>query len=103
MGSNGSNDSFSNLKDESVDNSLIRDQLFDTVGAITVDHKGHVTSAVSSGGIVLKQCGRLGQASIYGCGCWAENLSDERGIGVSTSGCGEQLIKTLLAQKAAEN
>ena len=35
--------------------------LQDTVGVICVDHSGGVVSAVSSGGIVLKQPGRLGQ------------------------------------------
>ena len=37
--------------------------LQDTVGVICVDHSGSVVSAVSSGGIVLKQPGRLGQVS----------------------------------------
>ena len=36
-------------------------ELLDTVGAICVDGTGRVVSAVSSGGIVLKQPGRLGQ------------------------------------------
>ena len=40
-----------------------QDRLLDTVGAVAVDWQGHVVSAVSSGGIVLKQPGRLGQVS----------------------------------------
>ena len=40
------------------------DNLQDTVGAICVDDQGNITSAVSSGGIVLKQPGRLGQVSV---------------------------------------
>ena len=39
------------------------DRLLDTVGAVCVDQYGNVASAVSSGGIVLKQSGRLGQVS----------------------------------------
>jgi len=37
------------------------DLLQDTVGAVCVDDHGNVASAVSSGGIILKQPGRLGQ------------------------------------------
>ncbi|KAK2182401.1 hypothetical protein NP493_356g01009 [Ridgeia piscesae] len=80
------------------DDSLLQD----TVGVICVDHSGGVVSAVSSGGIVLKQPGRLGQAALYGCGCWAENSTQEQvGVGISTSGCGEHLTKTLLARECA--
>ena len=50
--------------------------LLDTVGAVCVDHSGCVASAVSSGGLVLKHSGRVGQAAVYGCGCWAENNCD---------------------------
>ena len=39
------------------------DLLQDTVGAVCVDDCGNVASAVSSGGIILKQPGRLGQVS----------------------------------------
>lgn len=79
------------------------DALQDTVGAICVDRLGNVASAVSSGGIILKQPGRVGQAAIYGCGCWAENdLDSGLAVGVSTSGCGEQLVKTLFARECAD-
>ncbi|OON18820.1 Bromodomain protein, partial [Opisthorchis viverrini] len=73
----------------------------DTVGAVCIDKRGSVAAAISSGGIALKQEGRIGQASIYGCGCWAEE-SQLGKVAVVTSGTGEQLIRTQLAQKAAE-
>lgn len=52
--------------------------LLDTVGAVCVDSSGYVASAVSSGGLLLKHTGRVGQAAVYGCGCWAENNCDGR-------------------------
>lgn len=78
-----------------------RYERFDTVGAVCVDQLGNIASAVSSGGIALKYKGRLGQACIYGCGCWAEQL-DRSGIGIATTGTGEQLIRTQFAQRTAE-
>ncbi|KAI8976923.1 nucleophile aminohydrolase [Pilobolus umbonatus] len=75
----------------------------DTVGAICIDGQGNIASGVSSGGISLKQPGRVGEAAMYGCGCWAQNeTEDEPGIACSTSGTGEQIMKTMLTYKCAE-
>lgn len=74
----------------------------DTVGAVCLDTDGNVASAVSSGGIALKHEGRIGQSSVYGCGCWAEQSPCSGKVGVVTSGTGEQLIRTQLAQRSAE-
>lgn len=37
-----------------------KDVVQDTVGAVVMDTRGNIASAVSSGGISLKQLGRLG-------------------------------------------
>ncbi|KAJ8882459.1 hypothetical protein PR048_014267 [Dryococelus australis] len=74
----------------------------DTVGAVCVDSQGHVASACSSGGIALKSPGRVGQAGVYGCGCWAEDgVGGRPAVAACTSGSGEYLISTSLAREAA--
>ncbi|XP_051000693.1 threonine aspartase 1 isoform X7 [Acomys russatus] len=75
----------------------------DTVGAVVVDHEGNVAAAVSSGGLALKHPGRVGQAALYGCGCWAENTGAHSpySTAVSTSGCGEHLVRTILARECS--
>lgn len=75
----------------------------DTVGAVCMDRRGNVAAAVSSGGIWLKHTGRVGQAAVYGCGCWAENADGDGGcaVAVSSSGCGEHLIRSALVRQCA--
>uniref|UniRef100_A0A674MIN1 Threonine aspartase 1 n=1 Tax=Takifugu rubripes TaxID=31033 RepID=A0A674MIN1_TAKRU len=43
------------------------------------------------------------QAAHYGCGCWAENACNMSpySTAVSTSGCGEHLIRTMLARECS--
>jgi hypothetical protein len=54
-------------------------------------------ACVSSGGIAMKVPGRVGEAAVYGAGCWAT-----RDVGVSVSGTGEHVMKCMLARRAAE-
>ncbi|KAG1055903.1 hypothetical protein G6F43_002163 [Rhizopus delemar] len=74
----------------------------DTVGAICIDRFGNMASGVSSGGISLKAPGRVGEAAMYGCGCWAQNeKGDVPGVACSTTGTGEQIMRTMLTYKCA--
>ncbi|TPX71132.1 hypothetical protein SpCBS45565_g01228 [Spizellomyces sp. 'palustris'] len=75
--------------------------LNDTVGCVTQDPTGNITSTVSSGGISLKHPGRVGEAAIYGAGTWSE-CTPTASIGCSVSGTGEQIIKTLFARECAK-
>ena len=81
------------------------DGVTDTVGVVVMDSTGNVASTVSSGGIALKQPGRVGQASCFGCGCWAQKARASQGklytVGISTTGCGEHLVRTFLARECA--
>lgn len=66
----------------------------DTVGAVALSRNGVSASGVSSGGIALKVPGRIGQAAMFGAGCWAQE-----NVALSTSGVGEYLTRTLLARE----
>jgi isoaspartyl peptidase/L-asparaginase-like protein (Ntn-hydrolase superfamily) len=71
----------------------------DTVGAICIDFQGNIASGVSSGGIWLKHSGRVGEAGIYGAGCWARNETDKSiGFGCSCTGTGEDIMLGLLGK-----
>ncbi|XP_014282347.1 threonine aspartase 1 [Halyomorpha halys] len=88
---------------EVLEHAGVTSKLLDTVGAIVVDSEGRVAASCSSGGIVLKHPGRVGQAGTYGCGCWAQNYGTGRAVATSVTGCGEDLIKTCLAREAANS
>ena len=54
----------------------------DTVGAVALDSSGNIAAATSTGGTLNKAPGRLGDSSLIGCGCYADNQS----AAVSTTG-----------------
>jgi len=70
----------------------------DTVGAVALDRNGNVAAATSTGGTLNKAPGRLGDSSLIGCGCYANNES----AAVSTTGWGEPIMKLVLAKWTAD-
>ncbi|XP_004713668.1 isoaspartyl peptidase/L-asparaginase [Echinops telfairi] len=65
-----------------------------TVGAVALDCKGNVAYATSTGGIINKMVGRVGDSPCVGSGGYADN-----NIGaVSTTGHGESILKVNLAR-----
>ncbi|KAF8740783.1 hypothetical protein AX14_007161 [Amanita brunnescens Koide BX004] len=44
----------------------------DTVGAVAWVEGDGAAAGVSSGGLLLKHSGRIGEAAVYGAGCWAQ-------------------------------
>jgi beta-aspartyl-peptidase (threonine type) len=69
-----------------------------TVGAVARDAQGHVAAATSTGGMVNKLAGRVGDSPIIGAGTYAD---DEAGA-CSTTGHGEAMIRVCLAKTAVE-
>jgi L-asparaginase / beta-aspartyl-peptidase len=55
-------------------------------------------ASTSTGGTLNKAPGRLGDSSLIGCGCYADNLS----AAASTTGWGEPIMKLVLAKWAAD-
>ncbi len=70
----------------------------DTVGAVALDSHGNIAAATSTGGTLNKAPGRLGDSSLIGCGCYADNSS----AAVSTTGWGEPIMKLVLAKWTAD-
>jgi beta-aspartyl-peptidase (threonine type) len=70
----------------------------DTVGAVALDRDGNVAAATSTGGTLNKAPGRLGDSSLIGCGCYANNES----AAASTTGWGEPIMKLVLAKWTAD-
>ncbi len=70
----------------------------DTVGAVALDTTGNIAAGTSTGGTLNKAAGRIGDSSLIGCGCYADNLS----AAVSTTGWGEPMMKLVLSKWAAD-
>ncbi len=69
-----------------------------TVGAVARDAQGHVAAATSTGGMVGKRAGRVGDSPLIGCGTYA----DDRSGAASATGHGEAIIKVVLAKRACD-
>lgn len=70
----------------------------DTVGAIALDGRGNLAAATSTGGTLNKTPGRVGDSSLIGCGCYADNLA----AAVSLTGWGEPIMKLVLGKWATD-
>ena len=70
----------------------------DTVGAVALDQNGNIAAATSTGGTLNKTPGRVGDSSLIGCGCYADNES----AAISTTGWGEPMMKLVIAKHTAD-
>jgi len=70
----------------------------DTVGAVALDGNGNIAAGTSTGGTLNKDPGRVGDSSLIGCGCYADNES----AAASCTGWGEPIMKLVLAKWASD-
>jgi beta-aspartyl-peptidase (threonine type) len=75
------------------------DQKYGTVGCVVRDLNGNLAAATSTGGIVNKRWGRVGDSPIIGSGVYADNET----CAVSTTGYGEDFLRTVLAKTISDH
>ena len=73
-------------------------QKLGTVGAVARDRQGNLAAATSTGGLVNKRWGRVGDTPIVGAGVYADNET----CAVSATGYGEQFLRTVFAKTIAD-
>ena len=66
---------------------------FGTVGAVALDQHGNLAAGTSTGGMMNKRFGRIGDSPIVGAGTFASN----RSCGISSTGHGEYFIRYSVA------
>jgi len=66
-----------------------------TVGAVVLDRQGNLAAGTSTGGMMFKQFGRIGDAPVIGAGTYADNGT----CAVSATGHGEYFIRLGVAQR----
>ena len=64
-----------------------------TVGAVVLDHHGHLAAATSTGGVTMKLPGRVGDSPIPGAGTYAHTAA-----ACSATGQGELMMRTVAAK-----
>lgn len=71
---------------------IVREMIgvFDTVGAVAVDDNGVLAAATSTGGVILKLPGRVGDTPIPGAGFYASPS-----VACSATGIGEFIIRSM--------
>jgi beta-aspartyl-peptidase (threonine type) len=68
-----------------------------TVGCVALDQQGNLCAGTSTGGMMKKKYGRIGDSPIIGAGTWADN----RTCAVSSTGHGEYFIRLTVARDVA--
>ena len=72
---------------------------YGTVGAVARDIHGHLAAATSTGGLVNKRLGRVGDSPLIGAGVYA----DDETCAVSATGHGEDFMRCVIAKTIADH
>jgi len=64
-----------------------------TVGCVALDAEGKLAAGTSTGGLMMKKFGRVGDSPIVGAGTYADNST----CAVSCTGVGEEFIRNAIA------
>ena len=70
------------------------DRKLGTVGAVALDRQGNLAAGTSTGGMMMKRWGRVGDVPVIGAGTYADN----RSCAVSATGHGEFFIRNTVAR-----
>jgi len=73
-------------------------QKYGTIGAVARDLEGGLAAGTSTGGIVNKRMGRVGDSPIVGAGVYADNET----CAVSATGYGEDFMRTVISKTIAD-
>ncbi|MBC8046272.1 MAG: isoaspartyl peptidase/L-asparaginase, partial [Fimbriimonadaceae bacterium] len=90
-------DSIKNLQPISYEDNLIVDKNSGTVGCVVLDKYGNLAAGTSTGGLMNKQFGRIGDSPIIGAGTYANNNT----CAISCTGTGEDFIRMVAANTAS--
>ncbi|MEA3275498.1 MAG: isoaspartyl peptidase/L-asparaginase family protein [Pseudomonadota bacterium] len=74
------------------------EQKYGTIGAVARDLEGNLAAATSTGGIVNKRMGRVGDSPIVGAGVYADNET----CAISATGYGEDFMRTVIAKTISD-
>ncbi|MES9822804.1 MAG: isoaspartyl peptidase/L-asparaginase family protein [Candidatus Thiodiazotropha endolucinida] len=86
------------MLDHDESDGISKDQKYGTIGAVARDIEGNLAAATSTGGVVNKRMGRVGDSPIIGAGVFADNQT----CAVSTTGFGEDFMRTVLAKTVSD-
>lgn len=71
---------------------------YGTIGVVARDCGGNLAAATSTGGLVNKRAGRIGDSPIIGAGVYADNAT----CAVSATGHGEDFMRSVFAKTIAD-